>query len=159
MAEPTITPFLCFNTQAEDAARFYVSLVANSRIETITHYPAGAPAPAGSVMTVEFVLAGTRYIALNSGPMFTHSEAFSLAVTCTTQAEIDDLWAKLCDGGTPIQCGWLKDRYGLSWQIVPHNMPALMCDPDPAKCQRVMAAMMRMTKLNIQLLEDAYHGR
>lgn len=160
MPQPKITTCLWFDSRAEEAAKFYVSLFPNSKIERVSHYPEGAPAPAGSVMTVEFNLAGHQFIALNGGPYFKLTEAVSVSVACESQAEIDRLWEKLtADGGQESQCGWLKDKYGLSWQIFPSFMPHLMCDPDPAKGKRVMQAMMGMVKLDIAALQRAADGK
>jgi predicted 3-demethylubiquinone-9 3-methyltransferase (glyoxalase superfamily) len=148
-----ITPFLWFDTQAEEAARFYISLFKNSKIG------AGARGPDGKAMVVTFELDGVKFTALNGGPQFRFTEAISLQVDCADQAEIDDLWNKLsADGGAPGRCGWLKDRYGLSWQIVPANMGQLIGGDDPAKAGRAMRAMMQMTKLDIAALERAREG-
>ena len=155
-----ITPFLWFDGQAEQAARFYVSLFPNSRVEKVTRSPADTPSgPAGMVITVEFTLAGTRFVGLNGGPHFKFTEAVSLAIACEDQAEVDRLWSALTDGGTESQCGWLKDRWGLSWQVTPTRMIELLNDPDPDRARRAMQAMMGMTKLNIAELERAADGR
>jgi predicted 3-demethylubiquinone-9 3-methyltransferase (glyoxalase superfamily) len=155
-----ITPFLWFDDQAEEAARFYTSLFDDSRIGEITHYAEGVPGPAGKVMTVHFQLHGQDFIALNGGPQFRFSEAVSMAVRCEDQAEVDRLWEKLtADGGEPQMCGWLKDRYGLSWQIVPTALHELMSDPDPEKAQRVVQAMLQMQKIDVEGLRRAYEGR
>lgn len=152
----TITPFLWFDNQAEEAANFYVSIFKNSAILNVSRYPEGGPAPAGSAMSVSFQLDGLEIQALNGGPMFRLTEAFSLYVNAGTQAEIDDLWEKLTSGGgEPSQCGWLKDKYGLSWQIVPPVLGELLGDPDPAKAGRVMEAMLAMTKIDIAALHAA----
>ncbi len=156
---PKITPFLWFDSAAEEAARFYVSVFPNSRIGAIAHYGAAGPGPAGSVMTVEFELDGKSFVALNGGPIFKFTEAVSFVVDCASQDEVDAYWEKLSDGGQPGPCGWLKDRYGLSWQIVPTALPALLTDPDPARGQRVMAAMLQMQKLDIAALEAAAAGQ
>ena len=148
-----ITPFLWFDNQAEEAANFYVSLFKDSKIVGVTR-----SGPGGSVMIVEFQLAGVEFIALNGGPHFKFTEAISLSVDCQSQAEVDELWEQLSEGGSQSQCGWLKDQYGLSWQIVPSVLGKLMGDPDPAKAKRVMEAMMQMTKMDIQKLQQAYHG-
>jgi predicted 3-demethylubiquinone-9 3-methyltransferase (glyoxalase superfamily) len=156
-----IAPCLWFDHQAEEAATFYVSVFKNSKITAVTHYTkAGFEAhhrPAGSVMTVEFELDGQRFTALNGGPAFTFNEAVSLQVFCDTQPDIDYYWDKLSQGGDPKaqQCGWLKDRYGLSWQVVPRIMPELFKDHNSAKAGRVMEAMLRMKKMNIAELERA----
>ena len=153
-----ITPFLWFDTQAEDAARFYVSLFPNSRIRRIVRYGATGPGPAGAVMTVAFELNGLELTALNGGPQFSFTEAISLVVTCDRQAEIDALWEKLGAGGHESRCGWLKDRYGLSWQVVPAILPELLGDKDPVKAQRAMRAMLSMVKLDIAALRRAHAG-
>lgn len=154
-----ITPFLWFNNTAEEAARFYVSIFKNSRIGRITRYPQGSPGPAGSVMTVEFTLNGQPFIALNGGPVFKFTEALSFVVRCDTQAEVNRYWQKLAAGGRTQQCGWLKDKFGLSWQIVPTILNKLMADRDPAKAQRVTQAMLKMVKLDIKELKAAHAGR
>jgi predicted 3-demethylubiquinone-9 3-methyltransferase (glyoxalase superfamily) len=154
MTITSITPFLWFESEAEEAASLYVSLFENSRITHVSRYGDAGPGPKASVMVVAFELMGQRFSALNGGPAHKLSEAFSLLVKCTEQAEIDRLWAKLGDGGAYNVCGWLKDRFGLSWQINFAGLPDLMTG-DPAKAGRVMAAMMRMTKIDIQALKDA----
>lgn len=151
-----ITPNLWFDDQAEEAVAFYVSLFENSKIVDVARYGEAGPGPAGSVMTVTFQLDGTEYTALNGGPHFRFTEAISLLVNCESQEEVDELWKALSDGGEIQQCGWLKDRYGLSWQIVPTVLGELLSDPDPAKSQRVMEAMLQMKKLEIAGLEEAY---
>lgn len=153
-----ITPCLWFDNQAEEAARFYISLFENSRITNITRYSEAGPGEPGSVMVVNFQLAGQDFIALNGGPLFHFTEAISLSVDCETQAEVDELWEKLTAGGQESQCGWLKDRYGLSWQIVPRQLVQMMNDPDPAKVQRVTQAMLQMTRLDIAKARQAYQG-
>jgi predicted 3-demethylubiquinone-9 3-methyltransferase (glyoxalase superfamily) len=158
MPRQKITTFLWFDTQAEEAANFYVSLFKDSKVTHVSRYPEGCPAPAGSVMTVEFQLAGQQYIALNGGPIFKFTEAISLSVDCESQEEVDRLWARLTDGGSEGQCGWLKDRYGLSWQIVPSVLVQLMTDPDRSKGNRVVGAMMQMKKLDIATLQRAHAG-
>ncbi|MCR5886852.1 VOC family protein [Hymenobacter sp. J193] len=151
-----ITTFLTFNDQAEEAAQLYTSLFPESKITRLTHYTAGTYMPVGNVMTVEFELAGQKYVALNGGPYFTFSTGISLSVSCADQAEIDTLWDKLtADGGEPGDCGWLKDRFGVSWQITPANMLQLLRSSDPAQMQRKMAAMMQMHKIDIAALENA----
>ena len=147
-----ITPFLWFDTQAEEAVRFYVSVFKNSKIGMIARYGEGGPGPAGSVMTIAFELDGMAFTALNGGPQFKFTEALSLQINCDTQAEIDALWDDLSDGGEPGPCGWLKDRYGLSWQVVPTVLPALLTGPGGDKA---MAALMQMSKLDIAALETA----
>ncbi|HJT72538.1 MAG TPA: VOC family protein [Chitinophaga sp.] len=155
-----ITPFLWFDNQAEEAANFYTSIFANSRITNVARYPEGAPAPAGSVMTVTFILDGVEFTALNAGPHFKFTEAISFYVKCDTQEEIDEKWEKLISGGgQPSQCGWLKDKFGLSWQIAPPVLGELMQDKDREKAGRVTAAMMKMTKIDIQQLKDAYDNK
>ena len=150
-----ITTFLWFDDQAEEAARHYTSIFDDSRVVDIQRYGEAGP---GSVMTVTFELAGQRFIALNGGPHFTFTEAISLSVDCATQDEVDELWARLGDGGEEGPCGWLKDKYGLSWQIVPSKLTELMSDPDPAKSARVTKAMLGMKKIDIQGLVDAYEA-
>lgn len=155
-----ITPFLWFDDKAEEAARFYASTFKNSKIGTITRYDeAGAKAagrPKGSVMTVSFQLEGQDFTALNGGPAFKFTEAISLLVNCKTQDEVDNLWDKLSEGGEKGPCGWLKDKYGLSWQIVPTILGEMLSDKDPAKSQRVMKAMLQMSKIDIKALQQAY---
>ncbi len=152
-----ITTFLWFNQEAEEAANFYVSLFKDSKILTVSRYGDAGPGPKGSAMVVEFQLAGQTYQALNGGPHFKFTEAISLMVDCDSQEEVDTLWSKLtANGGQEGQCGWLKDRYGLSWQIVPKRFKQMMKDPDPKRTQRVMQAMMTMKKFDIARLEEAY---
>ncbi|ADI04021.1 MULTISPECIES: VOC family protein [Streptomyces] len=151
-----ITTFLWFDDQAEEAARHYTSIFDDSRVVDIQRYGEAGPGEPGTVMTVTFELAGQRFIALNGGPHFTFTEAISLSVDCATQDEVDELWARLGDGGEDGPCGWLKDKYGLSWQIVPRKLTELMSDPDPAKSARVTKAMLGMKKIDIQGLVDAY---
>ena len=152
----TITPFLWFDTQAEEAMQFYTSVFKNSKVLSVSHYSEGAPMPAGSVMTATFELNGQQFVALNGGPMYKFTEAVSFAVNCETQDEIDDLWEKLtADGGEAGQCGWLKDKFGLSWQIVPKTLPKLMADPDPAIAARVTKTLMGMHKIDLGMLERA----
>ncbi|HWX70599.1 MAG TPA: VOC family protein [Steroidobacteraceae bacterium] len=153
-----ITPFLWFDTQAEEAARFYVSIFSNSRILKTVRYGEAGPGPTGAVMTVAFELNGVPFTALNGGPLFHFSEAISFVVNCQSQAEVDSLWEKLSAGGQPGRCGWLKDKYGLSWQVVPTVLPVLLSDPDAAKAQRTMRAMLKMDKLDIAALEKAHSG-
>ncbi len=155
---PKINPFLWFDDKAEEAANFYVSVFPNSRIVEVVRYGDAGPGPKGSVMTVAFDLDGQRFNALNGGPVFAFTEAISFVVDCKDQAEVDHYWDRLTDGGQPSQCAWLKDRYGVSWQIVPEALIRLLKDPDPAKSQRVMAAMMKMTKIDVAKLEAAYKG-
>jgi predicted 3-demethylubiquinone-9 3-methyltransferase (glyoxalase superfamily) len=145
-----ITPFLWFDDQAEEAMNFYVSIFKNSRVLNIS------PGPNGKAFTVSFELDGQEFTALNGGPNFKFTEAISFFVSCETQAEVDELWEKLTAGGEEIQCGWLKDKYGLSWQIVPTALGKLLGDPDPVKSQRVMQAMLKMKKIEIAGLKQAY---
>lgn len=150
---------LWFDSQAEEAANFYVSLVPNSRIVSVSRYPIDTPGgKAGDVMVVEFTLGGHHCVALNGGPMFQFNPAMSLSVLCATQEEIDRLWDALTEGGAPGHCGWLTDRYGVSWQVIPEVMPAMVRDPDTARAGRVAAAMMGMQKLDIAALTAAYNG-
>jgi predicted 3-demethylubiquinone-9 3-methyltransferase (glyoxalase superfamily) len=158
-----ITPFLWFDSQAEEAAKFYTSIFKNSRIVGTTRYDEASSKAAGrpksSVMTVEFELEGQPFTALNGGPIFKFTEAMSLVVHCQTQKEVDEYWSKLAAGGEEGQCGWLKDRYGLSWQIVPTILPELLQDKDAEKRQRVMQALLQMHKLDIDSLKRAADGR
>lgn len=151
-----ISPCLWFDNQAEEAASFYVSLFRNSGISSVSRFGEGGPGPAGSAMTVNFQIEGQELIALNGGPYFKFTEAISLFVNCETQEEVDALWSKLTEGGEEGQCGWLKDRYGLSWQIVPTVLGDLLGDPDPQKAQNVMQAMLKMRKLDVAALRRAY---
>lgn len=153
-----VTPFLWFDTQAEEAAQLYTSLVRNSRITGVTRYPEGTPGMAGTVMTVTFQLDGQDFIALNGGPSRPFTEAISFAINCESQEEVDRLWGRLSEGGATSQCGWLSDRYGLSWQIVPSVLGTLLADPDLAKAQRVAGALMQMTKIDIATLQRAHAG-
>ena len=150
-----ITPFLWFDHQAEEAAHFYCSVFKNSRILAITRYGEAGPGPHGSVMTVAFELDGQTFTALNGGPAFQFTEAISFVVNCETQEEVDDFWTKLSAGGQAIECGWLKDKYGLCWQIVPIALWEMMQDPDPQRKERVMQAMLQMKKLDIAGLQAA----
>ena len=151
-----ITPFLRFDGNAEAAANFYVSVFSDSRIVSMARYGDAGPGPKGQVMTATFELAGQRFVALNGGPQFKFTEAISFFVNCETQAEIDELWAKLLEGGQPQRCGWLKDRFGLSWQIVPSVLAEMLQDEDAERSKRVVQAMLRMVKLDIQTLKQAY---
>jgi predicted 3-demethylubiquinone-9 3-methyltransferase (glyoxalase superfamily) len=151
-----ITPFLWFNDQAEEAMNFYVDIFKNSAVLSITRYGAAGPGQEGTVMTASFVLDGQEFVALNGGPQFTFSPAISFVVNCTSQDEVDDLWAKLSAGGKEVQCGWLQDRYGLSWQIVPTVLIEMLNDADPIKANRVMQAMLQMVKIDIDSLRRAY---
>jgi len=151
-----ISPFLWFDDQAEQAAQFYTSVFPNSRIITMTRYGDAGPGPKGTVMTVAFELDGQKVTALNGGPQFTFTEAVSFVVNCETQEEVDRYWSRLtADGGQPGPCGWLKDRFGLSWQVVPTALPRLLTSTEGARSQRVMQAMLQMTKLDIAALEEA----
>jgi predicted 3-demethylubiquinone-9 3-methyltransferase (glyoxalase superfamily) len=153
---PKIAPCLWFDNQGEEAAKFYTSVFPNSRITEVQHYPEAAPGvAAGTVSTVSFSLDGHDYVALNGGPAFTFSEAVSLQVYCGSQEEVDDYWAKLTDGGEESACGWLKDRYGLSWQIIPTALLELTADPDRERAARVFAAMLQMKKIDIAELYRA----
>ena len=154
-----ITTFLWFDSNAEEAANHYTSIFKNSKILQVARYGDAGPGPKGSVMIVRFQLEGQEFIALNGGPRFKFTEAISLAVKCDTQEEVDELWAKLSAGGEEGQCGWLKDRFGLSWQIVPSVVPKLMTDPDPEKSTRVMQAILQMKKIDIARLKEAHAGR
>jgi predicted 3-demethylubiquinone-9 3-methyltransferase (glyoxalase superfamily) len=151
-----ITPFLWFDHQAEEAAGFYTSIFPNSKIIKVVRYGKAGPGPAGSAMTVEFQLEGQPLVALNGGPHFKFTEAISFLVDCQTQDEVDTYWEKLSAGGSDMQCGWLKDKFGLSWQIVPTVLSQLLSDPDPEKSQRVMKVMLTMKKLDIRALKQAY---
>lgn len=155
MSIQLITPFLWFNHEAEDAANFYLSIFPNSKIVKVARYGKAGPGPTGSVMTVDFELQGMQFVALNGGPHFHFTEAVSFVVNCQTQAEVDTYWEKLSAGGTEVQCGWLKDKFGLSWQIVPTALHELLSDPDPEKSSRAVQAMMTMKKLDIQALRQA----
>jgi predicted 3-demethylubiquinone-9 3-methyltransferase (glyoxalase superfamily) len=150
-----ITTFLWFNDQAEEAANFYVSLFQNSKIDSISRYGDAGPGPKGSVMTVNFQLEGQKFIALNGGPHFSFTPAISLFVNCESQEEVDGLWDQLSAGGKKDRCGWLQDKYGLSWQIIPAALMQLMSDPDKQKAGRVMKAMLGMDKINIEKLKQA----
>jgi len=155
---PAITPFLWFDTDAEPAAELYTSVFPNSRIVEVTRYGSAGPRPEGMVMTVSFELDGQKVVALNGGQDFSLTEAFSFAVSCETQEEVDSYWETLSEGGEEGPCGWLKDKFGLSWQIVPTALPRLLADPDAQKAQRVMAAMLEMKKIDIETLERAAEG-
>ena len=153
-----ITPFLWFDTQGEEAAKFYISIFRNSKITGTTRYGEEGPGPKGSVMTVAFNLDGQDFVALNGGPQFKFTEAVSFVANCETQQEVDDLWEKLSAGGERSRCGWLKDKFGLSWQVVPTVLGQLLQDKDPAKSRRVMEAMLQMDKLDIRKLKQAHAG-
>jgi len=151
-----ITPFLWFNGRAEEAANFYTVIFENAKITETTRWGDAGPGPKGSVMSATFELDGQKFIALNGGPQFKFSEAISFFVSCDTQEEVDHFWEKLSEGGEIIQCGWLKDKFGVAWQIVPKALGEMLRDKDPAKSQRVMKAMMQMKKLDIARLKAAY---
>jgi predicted 3-demethylubiquinone-9 3-methyltransferase (glyoxalase superfamily) len=151
-----ITPFLWFDNQAEEAMNFYVSLFPNSEILNVSRYAEGGPGSDETVMTATFQLDGQEFMALNGGPLFKFTEAISLFVNCETQEEVDELWEKLSEGGEKSQCGWLKDKYGLSWQIIPTALGQMLGDKDPQKAQNVMQAMLQMTKIDIAALRRAY---
>src|SRR5579863_1595624 len=153
---PKITPFLWFNNQAEEAMNFYVSIFKNSKVGNVTRYGDAGPGPKGTVMSATFQLDGQDFFALNGGPLFKFTEAISFFVNCETQQEVDYFWDKLVSGGTPSRCGWLKDRYGLSWQIIPTALGQMLGDKDARKAARVMQAMLQMQKIDIKKLEAAY---
>jgi predicted 3-demethylubiquinone-9 3-methyltransferase (glyoxalase superfamily) len=154
-----ITPFLWFDNQAEEAINFYVSIFKNSKVMSVSRYGAGAPVPAGTVMSATFALDGQEFMALNAGPLFKFTEAISFFVNCETQAEVDELWEKLSAGGEAGRCGWLKDKYGLSWQIIPSALGEMLQDKDPEKSKRVMEAMLKMDKIDIKILRQAYERK
>jgi predicted 3-demethylubiquinone-9 3-methyltransferase (glyoxalase superfamily) len=158
MPQQRVIPNLWFDTQGLEAAEFYCSVFPNSRIVSTARYPEGAPGPAGEIMTVEYELDGQRYVHINGGPQFTFSEAVSFQITCADQAEVDHYWEKLTEGGEEGPCGWLKDRYGVSWQVTPKGMDEVFADPDPARAQRAMQAMLGMTKLDVAALRAAADG-
>lgn len=153
-----ITPFLWFDDNAEDAIKHYTSIFKNASVDSMSRYPEGGLAPAGSFMTGTFTLEGLQFIAINAGPHFKFNESVSFFITCEDQAEVDYYWDRLTDGGEESQCGWLKDKFGLSWQVVPSVMGKLMTDPDREKSSRVMQAMMQMKKLDIKKLQQAAEG-
>lgn len=153
-----ITPFLWFDGKAEEAMNFYTSIFKNTKITNVTRYSEGGPGPKGSVRSAVFELEGQTFFALNGGPAYTFTPAISFFVNCETQEEVDTLWERLSAGGTTQQCGWLQDQFGLSWQIIPSILSKYLSDADPAKSQRVMMAMMKMTKINIAALTLAYQG-
>jgi predicted 3-demethylubiquinone-9 3-methyltransferase (glyoxalase superfamily) len=156
---PTITPYLWFDNNAEEAMKFYTSIFPNSKIGSMTRYGEAGPGPAGTVMSGTFELNGREFMVLNGGPLFPFTEAISLFVSCQTQEEVDSLWAKLTQGGEPGQCGWLKDKFGLSWQIVPTALGEMLGDRDAGKAKRVMEAMLKMSKIDIKVLKQAYDQR
>jgi predicted 3-demethylubiquinone-9 3-methyltransferase (glyoxalase superfamily) len=151
-----IKPFLWYNNNAEEAVDYYLSVFKNARKGNVTRYGEGGPMPKGTVMTVEFELDGLEFVALNGGPHFIFTEAVSFTIDCNDQVEVDYYWDKLSEGGQKSMCGWLKDKYGLSWQVVPKALPKLLSDPDKTKAQKVMSAMMKMDKIVISKLEEAY---
>lgn len=156
---PNITTFLWYDTQAEEAANFYVSIFPNSKIVTVARYGEAGPGAKGSVMTVAFELDGQKFIALNGGPLFKFTEAISLLIDCKSQDDVDHYWSRLLeDGGKESQCGWLKDKYGLSWQVTPTALGEMLSDPDRTKAGRVMQAMLKMKKIDIAALKRAYHN-
>src|SRR5688572_11995773 len=159
MAKQKITPFLWFNDNAEEAINFYTSIFKNSKIGSVARYGEAGPGPKGSVMTATFQIEGQEFIALNGGPHFKFTEAISFVVDCDTQEEVDEFWEKLSAGGEKSRCGWLKDKFGLSWQVTPNILGKLMQDKDPEKAKRVMQAMMKMDKLIIADLQKAYDGK
>ena len=155
---PAITPNLWFDTEAEEAAEFYCSVFPNSKVATVMRYGKDMPMPEGTVLTIEFELDGNRFIAINGGPQFPFTEAVSFVIACEDQAEVDRLWAALSEGGSPGPCGWLQDRWGLSWQIVPKRLLQLLADADPNRSRRAVEAMLKMSKLDIAALERAAAG-
>ena len=156
--QQTITPNLWFDTEAAEAAEFYISVFKNSRVVNVARYTEAGPRPAGTVMTVEFELDGQRFIGINGGPEFTFSEAVSFMISCETQEEIDYYWDQLTEGGEEGPCGWLKDKFGVSWQVVPTGMDEIFADPDPTRAERAMRAMFGMRKLDIATLRSAADG-
>jgi predicted 3-demethylubiquinone-9 3-methyltransferase (glyoxalase superfamily) len=156
--QPKIKANLWFDTEAEQAAEFYISVFPNARMVGVTHYNEAGPREAGMVMTVEFELEGQRFVGINGGPKFKFDEAISFEIDCETQEEIDYYWDKLSEGGEQGPCGWLKDRFGLSWQVVPTGMEEVLGDPDPARAQRAMAAMLKMSKIDVAELRRAADG-
>jgi predicted 3-demethylubiquinone-9 3-methyltransferase (glyoxalase superfamily) len=153
-----ITTCLWFDNNAEEAVDLYTSIFKNSKVLEVSRYGEAGPGPEGGVLTIRFQLEGQEFQALNGGPQFKFTEAISLSVDCQSQAEVDELWEKLLEGGSEDQCGWLKDKFGLSWQIVPRALPELLGDPDPVKSRRVMEAMFKMKKIDIKALQEAYAG-
>jgi predicted 3-demethylubiquinone-9 3-methyltransferase (glyoxalase superfamily) len=154
-----ITPFLWFDNNAEEAMKFYTSIFKNSKAGRVARYGDAGPGPKGTVMTAEFELEGLQFVALNGGPHFKFTEAISFVVNCKTQKEVDYFWEKLGAGGKEVECGWLKDKFGLSWQIVPTVLSEMLTDKDPKRSQRVMKAMLQMKKIDIPTLEKAYEGK
>lgn len=158
MTRQKITPNLWFDTQAQEAAEFYTSVFPNSRVVHVTHYTEAGPRPAGMVMTVEFELDGQSFVGINGGPEFTFNEAVSLQINCETQDEVDHFWRRLSEGGQEGQCGWLKDRYGLWWQVTPTGMEDYLTDEDPHRAQRAMRAMLGMSKIDLAAIRRAADG-
>jgi predicted 3-demethylubiquinone-9 3-methyltransferase (glyoxalase superfamily) len=158
MSENPITTCLWFDSEAEEAANYYLGIFKDSTLGNITRYTEAGPGPAGSVLTVEFELNGQKFVGVNGGPMFTFSEAISFQIRCADQGEVDYYWSRLTEGGEEVQCGWLKDRYGVSWQVVPAALVEMVSDPDPVKAARTTEAMLAMTKLDIAALRRAYDG-
>ncbi len=156
---PKITPFLWFDSNAEEAMNFYTSIFKNSKIGKVRRYGESGPGPKGSVMTATFQIEGQEFMALNGGPHYKITPAISFLVSCETQKEVDDLWEKLSAGGETLQCGWLTDKFGVSWQIIPKALGELLGDKDPQKSQRVMKAMMKMIKIDVEGLKRAYEGK
>jgi len=154
-----ITPFLWFNTNVEEAIAFYTSIFKDSKVKTVSRYGKSGPGPEGSIMTAQFELNGQEFLALNGGPHFKFTEAISFVVSCKDQEEIDYFWEALSENGEQSQCGWLKDQFGLSWQVVPSEMGTIMGGSNPEGRERAMQAMMHMTKLNVKELQDAYDGK
>jgi len=158
MTDKAFTICLWFDTEGEAAANYYASIFADSKIGRITRYTEAGPGPAGAVVTVEFEVNGQKFLALNGGPQYTFNEAISLTITCADQDEVDYYWSRLAEGGQEVACGWVKDRYGLFWQVVPAVLPDMIADPDPEKARRAFEAMFTMTKLDIAALQKAYAG-
>ena len=154
-----ITPFLWFDGKAEEAAKFYTSIFKNSKIGRVSRYGEAGPGPKGAVMSATFELDGQEFIALNGGPQFAFSPAISFFVNCETQEELDEIWEKLCEGGKKNRCGWLQDKFGVSWQVIPTALGKLMSDPDPEKSGRVMRAMLQMEKIDIRALQQAHENK
>jgi predicted 3-demethylubiquinone-9 3-methyltransferase (glyoxalase superfamily) len=158
MSDNPITTCLWFDSEAEEAANYYLGIFKDSTLGNVTRYTEAGPGPAGSVLTVEFELNGQKFVGVNGGPMFTFSEAISFQIRCADQGEVDYYWSRLTEGGEEVQCGWLKDRYGVSWQVVPDALVEMVSDPDPVKAARTTEAMLAMTKLDIAALRRAYDG-
>ena len=159
MATEPFTTCLWFDTQAEEAAQFYTSVFKDARMGRVSRYTEAGPRPAGMVITAEFELNGQKFLALNGGPEFPFTEAISFQIPCADQDEVDYYWERLTDGGQEVACGWLTDKYGMSWQVMPNAFNEMMSDPDPEKVQRTMAAMLKMTKLDVAELQRAFDGR